>query len=130
MRFFALTLFGLVACGSSTNGSDASSSEMDASTSDTSANDGVAPEATTMDVAVDAPEDVAPDAPSGTFACGPSLQCKRVDEYCLDVDGNFMCRPTPAQCKPTPSCTCPDYSGTGMCSCAANGVEVHWSCKA
>jgi hypothetical protein len=121
--FFALLLF---ACGGSSSPTDASASDatgMDATASD--ASDAMMLSDAIAEAAMDAPID------AGSFACGPSLMCARYEEYCFDLDGtNYQCRPVPAQCKPAPSCTCPNENGTGMCTCMANGVEVHWTCHA
>lgn len=84
----------------------------------------------TMDATNDATNDAMPDGGAGTFACGSMLMCQRYEEFCFKIGTMYSCKPLPQNCKAMPSCTCPDYSGTGMCNCVGKtSPDIEWDCQ-
>jgi len=125
-------LLVLVGCGSTNTPADAgpdatNDAAMDAAND--AANDAIADAA--MDATNDATNDAMPsDGGAGTFACGPMLMCQRYQEFCFKIGTTYSCKPLDPMCKAMPSCTCPNYSGTGMCNCVGKtSPDIEWDCQ-
>ncbi len=80
-----------------------------------------------VDAGADAVSDVASDA-ARTFACGPTLQCARGEQFCQVITGGaagsaarYSCNALPRGCFPTPSCACLSSGGGARCTQSAQG---------